>query len=453
MAEDEVQEGPEHNQPGWPLPHRGRATNLHRSTALTQFPHPTGIKQRQLPKNLLPDVPVGLNDFGHLTVRDASGKLQASVPMFFCPNSPDPDRLSPSAPATSPYPVECANDPFPLGQVWGVQKDWAIDPLQSAIPLQLPTGTYRVTETVAPAYIRLFHLTAADATASVNVTVVNGSPASPHQAAPRRPAPSISTTSPPPPWAPPRGPGAYSETLPALPQAQDLKEPPKNALPDLIPLPAFQIGTSTEASKDLLSFAAAVWVGGNSPLDIEGFRQHASPTMDAYQYFWRNGHVIGRARAGTMGFDSDSGHDHWHFKKFAEYRLLDSNKKLILRSNKVGFCISPTDPVNLLLPHATWQPPAIGFTGQCGSPTALWVRETMPVGWGDTYLQHVAGQAFDITNLPNGIYYVETTANPQKVLHETTTTNDSSLRKVILSGTAGQRTVKVPAWNGIDPEG
>ena len=76
----------------------------------------------------------------------------------------------------------------------------------------------------------------------------------------------------------------------------------------------------------------------------------------------------------------------------------------------------------------------------------------MPIGWGDTYFQSVAGQSFDITNLPNGTYYVEVIANPLRVLHETTTSNDISLRKVILGGTKGHRTVRVPAWHGIDPE-
>jgi hypothetical protein len=204
---------------------------------------------------------------------------------------------------------------------------------------------------------------------------------------------------------------------------------------------------------DLLNFGATVWVGGNSPLDVEGFRQGGSPIMNAYQYFWRNGHIIGRTRAGTMGFDSQPGHNHWHFQQFAEYRLLGSNTKLVMRSQKVAFCIAPTDPVDLLLPQAIWQPPAIGLTGQCGSPTALWVQEMLPIGWGDTYFQNVAGQSFDITSIPNGTYYIETIANPQKVLHETTTGNNISLRKVILGGTPGHRTVKVPAWHGIDPEG
>ena len=84
------------------------------------------------------------------------------------------------------------------------------------------------------------------------------------------------------------------------------------------------------------------------------------------------------------------------------------------------------------------------FGGQCGSTTALWVQEMLPVGWGDTYSQSVAGQSFDISNLPNGTYYIEVLANPQKVLHESNTTNDVSLRQVILGGKPGHRTVRCP---------
>jgi hypothetical protein len=77
----------------------------------------------------------------------------------------------------------------------------------------------------------------------------------------------------------------------------------------------------------------------------------------------------------------------------------------------------------------------------------------MPVGWGDTYFQQIAGQSFDISKVPNGTYYIEVVANPLKLLHESDTSNDVSLRQVILGGRAGHRTVRVPAVNGIDPEG
>jgi hypothetical protein len=125
-----------------------------------------------------------------------------------------------------------------------------------------------------------------------------------------------------------------------------------------------------------------------------------------------------------------------------------------VRSNKVGFCIAPTDPVDLTLPHATWQPSFTGFSfGACGSPTALWVREMMPLGWGDTYFQSVAGQSFDVSGLPNGTYYIEVIANPDGVLHETTADDNISLRQIILGGTPGHRTLQVPAWHGLDPGG
>jgi hypothetical protein len=153
-----------------------------------------------------------------------------------------------------------------------------------------------------------------------------------------------------------------------------------------------------------------------------------------------------------MDFDSRRGHHHWHFEQLARYALLNSAKKLAVRSHKQGFCIAPSDPVDLLLPRAVWQPLNIGLTGQCGSPTSLWVRERLPTGWGDTYFQSVAGQSFNITKVPNGAYNIEVIANPLRVLYEITTANDISLRKVILGGTPGHRTVNVPAWHGIDPE-
>ena len=153
-----------------------------------------------------------------------------------------------------------------------------------------------------------------------------------------------------------------------------------------------------------------------------------------------------------MRYDNQNGHHHWHFEQFARYVLLNSAKQQAVRSHKVGFCIAPSDPVDLLAPRAQWQPPVLGLEGQCGTPTALWVREMMPVGWGDTYFQDVAGQSFAITNVPNGTYYIELAVNPVGLLHETTTANDVSLRKVILGGTPGHRTAAVPAWHGIDPE-
>ena len=71
-------------------------------------------------------------------------------------------------------------------------------------------------------------------------------------------------------------------------------------------------------------------------------------------------------------------------------------------------------------------------------------------GWGDTYSQFLPGQSFDITNMSNGTYYIEVVANPDHRLYERSTSNNRSLRKVILGGTRGHRTVTVPPYQGID---
>jgi len=65
-------------------------------------------------------------------------------------------------------------------------------------------------------------------------------------------------------------------------------------------------------------------------------------------------------------------------------------------------------------------------------------------------VQTLPGQSFDITGLPNGTYYIEVIANPEKRLQETNLNNNVALRKVILGGTPDARTVTVPPHDLIN---
>jgi hypothetical protein len=418
---------------------------------------------RKLPKGLL-DGWNGIKDMVTLTVRDSAGKTVALQKETACLGSYNEARATADSPDNDLYPQGCgAFDPFPLGAVWGLPKNWAFDPTTFGSPLNLLAGqTYTVTETIPKAVAHIFHVSAKDATSSLKVKVT----------AIKLPPPTTSPTAPPSASAAAAGrprtdaevpvyqlfsrsaPAAHRPAgpLPALPAVPEMKNPLAPVEPDLVPLPAWGMNISTQGKHDYLNFSATVWVGGNGPLDVEAFRHGTNPIMQAYQYFYKDRKVVGRVRAGTMGFDGAKGHNHWHFEQFAAYELLGGNKKLIVRSQKVGFCIAPTDAVDMLVHGALWQPNYIGLQGQCGSPTALWVRELMPVGWGDTYSQNKAGQAFDITSLPNGEYYVAVIANPGHVLKEVSYHNDVSYRAVILSGKKGHRHFRVLAYDGIDPE-
>jgi hypothetical protein len=402
-----------------------------------------GTELRKLPAWLLNGWN-GLRRFLRITITNSHGKNVASRVIPFCPNTFNPQRALPGSPATSPFPQQCSSDPFEQAMVLGIQRGWGVDPyggfgfgFGSGARYRLKLGTYSATVKLTRVWAGLLHATPGDAVAHVKFKVVKANGCSF--------------------GCPGRHSHGKSGSLPTLPSVPTLASPPASVLPDLAPLPSWGISLQRSGGKKKplsfrIQFGATVWIGGNSPLDVEGFRVNGSPVMRAFQYFRQDGHVIGRARAGTMGFDRKNGHNHWHFQQFAQYRLLNASKTVVLRSRKVGFCIAPTDPVNLVLRHATWMPTFTGFGGACGSTTALWVQEMLPVGWGDTYFQSVAGQSFDITHLPNGTYYIEIVANPEGVLHETTTGNDISLRKVIIGGTPDHRTIKVPAFHGIDPE-
>ena len=391
----------------------------------------------------------GLHRFLKVTITDSAGTVIRSRLLTFCPDSYNPQRATADSAATSVYPYGCGGfgDPFILGTAWGIARGWGVDPMQSGsgfITAKLQAGkTYTATMTITKRWRAVLRVSAKDATAKVKIEAVPPNQCNPCAGAAKGlGAPASGTASRP------------NQSAAAMQQVPAVFNPPASVLPDLKPLPSWGIRVQNvrRTGVSRIDFGATVANLGNGRLDVEAFSKQHSPTMPAYQYFWRGNHIVGRVPAGTMGFDNKKGHDHWHFEQFAQYRLLNSDKNLVLRSRKVGFCIAPTDGVNLLLRHALWQPQFIGFGGQCGFPGALWVQEQMPVGWGDTYFQSLAGQSFNITNLPNGVYYIEIIANPQHVLRETNTSNDISLRRIRVVGTPGHRSVLVPAYHGIDRE-
>ena len=49
------------------------------------------------------------------------------------------------------------------------------------------------------------------------------------------------------------------------------------------------------------------------------------------------------------------------------------------------------------------------------------------MGWIDIYRQYLAGQKIDITSLPNGIYALRSTVNPENNLMETSRENNTAI--------------------------
>lgn len=249
-----------------------------------------------------------------------------------------------------------------------------------------------------------------------------------------------------------QGHGGDHPALGQLGSTPSNRKPAKDTLPDLISEPAWQIGTETdEDGTDRLTFNAHEWNAGPAPLVVEGYRKGSAEVMDAYQFFYRNGKEVGSTKTGTMKYHDAPEHEHWHFLDFASYELVKPNGSLVTTSGKQSWCLAPTDPVDLSVRGAVWRPEATGLDSTCGDRSALWLREVLPTGWGDTYSQYQT-QAFDLTGVRNGTYQIKITVNPNGTLHERTRSNNVSYRTVVVSGRPGARTVKVPPYQGVDTE-
>ncbi len=396
---------------------------------LEQLDPGTGDVLRTLDAGLL-DGWSGLKRFLHVTIRDKEGKVVLRGPNTFCPNSYSRARLTDEGPLTPSYPYFCGGNPFTKGAIYGIDDGWAVSGFGDyyGIVFEAPRRHYTVRVWIDRDWVDALGIAPGDAEVNFALRVEDRGTLGPA----RRAA---------------RGDAAYAPA----PKVPDTTSPPAESLPDLVALPAWGMRTYSRRGHDYLAFNATEWDAGPGTLVVEGFRPQNADTMDAFQYFLVNGEAVGRTQVGSLEFHAK--HRHWHFQQFTEYSLLDADSAEVQLSGKQSWCLANTDALDLSVPNANWAAYGGDIFTMCGGPSAIWIREILDVGWGDTYSQSVPGQAFDITDLPNGKYYVRVTVNPTDLLLETTTANNVEDRLIRLRGQPGNRSVVVPPWHGIDTEG
>ena len=412
----------------------------------------------------------GLKDFTTVVIKDAAGAEVANFQTDFCPNDYSSTRTRRDAPAETPYPQGCSGyNPFNLGAVWGIQAGWnaGTASMPSTDGFDLPAGAYTATVSLNQKYRDYFKVPAESATAKINIKVETvredeqGAEVAQARVKAAQAGADTSVKAATAEHGEHAGQGDASRQVAAYdpnfrppakaPKAVKAASIPKGPRPDLRSLPAWGISLSQEDGKAFVNFGATVWNAGTSPLLVDGFRRTGTELMDAYQYFFdAKGKEVGSVEAGTMEWDAREGHRHWHFTDFAQYNLLASDQKLAVRSGKEAFCLANTDAVDYTIPNAKWRPANTDLSSSCGQNTAVAVREVLDVGGGDTYTQDRPGQSFDITDLPNGTYYIEVKANPSNKLAELSTTNNTALREIRLGGTPTERTLEVPSVHGLD---
>ncbi|MGL4174175.1 MAG: hypothetical protein ACRCTR_08935 [Actinomycetota bacterium] len=466
----------------------------------------TGTRQQvtSLPSTVSVDMEKGLQQFFRVRIYQPSGNLVADLKKSFCPTGrywgfyATSEPSNPQAPEKNPYPVFCSAHPFAFGTTMGLQRGWLMPVEPNIAQLDLPVGNYDVRMEVTPAWQSALKLVAADVTTNFPLKVVQPQASDPglerrHKKQAQTQEREIELSGPlsrareagQVDGLPPTGnrtvAGGWQSALDITPNADrpvtsegvptntqenqnrdqsNMRQPkpsvPKDLQPDLRSLPAFSVdlidstsGWGIQKGRQHIAFGATVWNAGPGPLVVDGFRATGSTDMTAYQVFFdRQGRKITSTNRGTLTYEPQD--SYWNLANFASYQLLSSRGKQVAQSEQNFNCLLPTDAVDLTVLGADWQPGPPDLFTECGSPSSRSLREVLKPGWGTTHGQYVRDRSFDITDLPNGSYYIQILANPGKNLIETNTQNNESRRQVILGGSPGARTITVPPHEGLN---
>jgi hypothetical protein len=203
-------------------------------------------------------------------------------------------------------------------------------------------------------------------------------------------------------------------------------------LPDVRTLKPSDLNIQHDGAVKELRLTNKIWNGGNGPLELRPV--NSGNTTVAYQRIYThdaagNWSLAQETQIGTFTFHPD--HFHWHFEGFALYELRDVapgggvGPNVIATSEKISFCILDTFTFNPNLEHS-----GEGGTYGCGASNL----QGLKVGNGDEYHSGLAGQEIDITGVPDGIYWLLSTADFENRIKETRETNNTGRVKIQIIG-------------------
>jgi Lysyl oxidase len=223
--------------------------------------------------------------------------------------------------------------------------------------------------------------------------------------------------------------------------------PPREpALPDLVSLPLadFLIGTDAETGNQTLRFTSSIANIGDGPLRV--YARRSSPSDSAWSVIQSfdepDGDPSGLVTPANLTYGGH-GHDHWHLRFGAAYRLSQVDGGDEARSQtKAGYCFF--DQVQFDGAAVSGPPDRMFLPDTCGTPDSTEVTMGMSVGWQDPYFWQLEDQSVDVTGLPDGPYRLTAEADPDGWLREVDESNNGTWTDVVI-GTLpdGLRSVEV----------
>jgi hypothetical protein len=224
---------------------------------------------------------------------------------------------------------------------------------------------------------------------------------------------------------------------PAFSNAQEAED----HLPNLVPRPARQLDVTPsffgEPGTYAVQFSTTAMNAGAFPLDVVGGKlrdPHAGVFVAEQCVHWIAPHVcISRREVGSIYFDFNVTHLHYHFDFLAQYELRrvvdgkvdETTAGLVVPIAKRAFCLQDTGPYGRAATGYAETPP---FYLMC-TGMAMGISP----GWEDEYGPGIYGQEFPTTGLSDGLYAIRIVLNADHRIYESSYDDNVSTRIFALS--------------------
>jgi hypothetical protein len=203
---------------------------------------------------------------------------------------------------------------------------------------------------------------------------------------------------------------------------------PNVLLPDLQTLPPFDLVIEFEAQGErrLLRFSNSILNRGSGALELLGQLNPNTGKTAVTQHIYRNDGALDEHAAGEFVFHP--GHDHWHLANFALYEVWSLTpegrlNRVLTFTDKISYCLRDNSRSDIA-----------GAAARATYARCNRALQGISVGWIDTYEFDTPGQIVDITAVPNGIYAVRSTVDPDNQLRESNDANNSAVTYIELTG-------------------
>jgi hypothetical protein len=123
-------------------------------------------------------------------------------------------------------------------------------------------------------------------------------------------------------------------------------------------------------------------------------------------------------------FEYSSCHNHYHFRGYADYTLLNPDGSLAAQGHKQSFCVEDLEQVD----HSAGIRRSPRY-GNCGDGRS---QQGISRGWADDYYPDLPCQWIDVTDVAPGTYTLNVAINTESTITELDYTNDSARATVVI---------------------